>query len=245
MLALLLTLTLFQQTVANLLKERFAGTEFVLVDAQSGELIASQWPDERAPAFVGSLVKPLLLVAHAGSYPKLRCRAGFCWRPGGHGELDAVHALAESCNDYFEQLAGLLSPEQLASTAQKFGLPAPQGMRVSIGRSEEWPIAPLALLNAYRGLIGNPTIYRGMKLSAEQGTAKELQSRGDLLAKTGTSRCNHSPKGDGDGYVMVMLPAQKPAWALLVRVHGTSGAMAARAAKAMVQVIQEGKARTP
>jgi hypothetical protein len=242
MLALLLTLTLLQQTVANLLKERFAGTEFLLVDAQSGELIASQWPDERVPVFVGSLVKPLLLVAHAGPHPKLRCRPGYCWRPGGHGELDATHALAESCNDYFEQLAAQLPPDQVASIAERYGLPGPAAMRASIGRNDEWPVAPLALIRAYRALIGNDTIHKGMRLAADQGTAKEIGSRGDLLAKTGTSRCNHSPKGEGDGYVLVMLPASKPAWALLVRVHGTSGAMAARVAKPMVHVIQSGKA---
>jgi len=119
------------------------------------------------------------------------------------------------------------------------GLPGPSGNGSRIGRGSDWPLPPLALLNAYRELQGYPVIHKGMEYAVLHGTAKLLGV--GLLAKTGTSACSHPRKGAGDGYVIVLLPESKPEWALLVRVHGTTGAKASQLAAGIVRTIREGK----
>lgn len=235
----LFALTLYQQTVAGILRERFASAEYVLLDGTTGEPIDIQWPGPDKAVPVGSLVKPLLLAAHAGNTPVFTCTGRGCWLPRGHGKQNANQALANSCNEYFDAFAARLPQDRLESFVARYGLRGPSVSGSRIGRGYDWPVAPVSLLNAYRELRDHPAIYKGMSDAAIHGTAKALGP--GLLAKTGTSACSHARKGAGDGYAIVLLPASKPEWALLVRVHETTGAMAARVASGIVRVIREGK----
>lgn len=45
-----------------------------------------------------------------------------CWKREGHGTLSLKDAIAKSCDVYFYKLAELLSVDQIAETARKFGL---------------------------------------------------------------------------------------------------------------------------
>ena len=45
-----------------------------------------------------------------------------CWKKAGHGEVDVVKALKESCDVYFYQVAKTLSIDTLAKYAKEFGL---------------------------------------------------------------------------------------------------------------------------
>ncbi len=51
-----------------------------------------------------------------------------CWRRGGHGALDMVGAMKNSCDIYFYELARRLGPDRIAATAKKFGLGEPTGV---------------------------------------------------------------------------------------------------------------------
>ncbi|MCI7349500.1 MAG: hypothetical protein MSH60_01945 [Ruminococcus sp.] len=44
-----------------------------------------------------------------------------CHKWGGHGDLSMKNAVVESCNTYFIELAGYISPEKLLDTARGFG----------------------------------------------------------------------------------------------------------------------------
>lgn len=58
------------------------------------------------------------------------CRGGWefgnryfrCWKHGGHGEVNHLKAIVESCDTYYYQLALRLDIEQLAAAARSFGL---------------------------------------------------------------------------------------------------------------------------
>lgn len=51
-----------------------------------------------------------------------------CWKRSGHGEVDLVKALAESCDVYFYQVGEALGVDRLARYARAFGLGAPTGI---------------------------------------------------------------------------------------------------------------------
>ncbi len=53
-----------------------------------------------------------------------------CWKKGGHGYLDLVGALRESCDVYFYEIASRLGIDRLAETSRKLGLSAPTGIDV-------------------------------------------------------------------------------------------------------------------
>ncbi|MGH9663573.1 MAG: penicillin-binding transpeptidase domain-containing protein, partial [Bryobacteraceae bacterium] len=126
--------SLHDQTLAALLAREFPQPDlnYLLVDAQSRESIAARWPSQRTAAPAGSLVKPFTALAYAAShhfeYPVLVCRgrANGCWSAKPHGAVGIEEAIAQSCNAYFLALAARIGPEEIAATAEQFGLAPPQ-----------------------------------------------------------------------------------------------------------------------
>ena len=53
-----------------------------------------------------------------------------CWKRGGHGKVNIVKALAESCDVYFYQVGELLGVDRLAWYAKAFGLGVPTGIKL-------------------------------------------------------------------------------------------------------------------
>jgi penicillin-binding protein 2 len=51
-----------------------------------------------------------------------------CWKRGGHGAMDLVSALTESCDVYFYELALRVGADRIADMARRFGLGAPTGI---------------------------------------------------------------------------------------------------------------------
>jgi hypothetical protein len=239
--------SLYDQSVSRLLRERYdsSGLSYILIDAPTLRLIASRWDAIAEPVPVGSLVKPFLALAYAQKhdfrYPDYFCRGARdgCWLARGHGPLDISSAIAYSCNAYFMNMVSTLKPEDVDSMAQHYGFSlgqAPSGAAPMIGLGDAWRIDPQELLHAYVLLAAAPRVagaaelLRGMALSARMGTAGAvgLSLHGAAaLAKTGTAPCVHQPRARGDGYVLVLYPADQPRLALLVRVHGVPGARAA------------------
>lgn len=84
-------------------------------------------------------------------------------------------------------------------------------------------------------------VLDGMAQSARQGTGAEVDRAlpySDALAKTGTAPCTHARHAPGDGFTIVLAPADQPQILLLVRVHGVPGAQAARTAGQMLRRIE-------
>ena len=253
--------SLYDQSVARLLAEHYhsSGLSYILIDANTQRLIASRWDQIAEPVPVGSLVKPFIALAygqkHNFHYPTYFCHgtADGCWLPRGHGKVDIRTAIAYSCNAYFLNLASSLKAEDVDLMAQRYGLAigkAPLDTAEMIGLGGAWRMEPQELLHAYLLLTAVPQpagaaeLLRGMALCAKFGTAEAVgrNLRGlAALAKTGTAPCVHEPRAPGDGYVLMLYPADQPRLALLVRVHGVPGARAAEVGGRMLNSVVNGQ----
>jgi cell division protein FtsI/penicillin-binding protein 2 len=204
-------------------------------------------------------VKPFTALAYSGAFPEFVCKgaASRCWLAHGHGRLRFREALAQSCNAYFLNLGHGTAPGVLAVVAAKFGIAAPQvdSAETRIGLGDGWRISPLALVHAYAELAsraGEPRvseILAGLELAARSGTASAI-GRG-ALAKTGTAPCagmgaahhkyatRYATSHATDGFTMALGPADSPRIALLVRVHGVTGAEAAKSAALILREMRE------
>jgi len=249
--------SLYDQSVARLLADRYSSTglSYILIDTATRRLIASRWDAITEPVPVGSLVKPFLALAYAqkhdSTYPHYFCHGARdgCWLARGHGLMDISSAIAYSCNAYFINIASTLKPEDVEAMAQRYGFSigqAPFGAAQMIGLGGDWRIDPRELLRAYMVLAGAPRVaggaelLRGMALSARMGTAEAVSLTlhgAAALAKTGTAPCVHTPRGPGDGYALMLYPADQPRLALLVRVHGVPGARAAEVGGRMLNTV--------
>lgn len=220
-----------------------ADINYIVVDVRTREVLKQEWPDSDKPIPVGSLVKPFTALAASGPFPEFVCNGTIdrCWLAKGHGRIGFRDALANSCNAYFLQLARGVDAHSLAVVAAKFGIPPPdvETPEARIGLGADWQISPVALARAYCELTSRAAeprvaeILAGMKLAAESGTASAI-GRG-ALAKTGTAPCMAQRKHKGDGFTIVLAPADSPRIAVLVRVHGVPGAEAAKSGAAIVR----------
>jgi len=253
--------SLYDQSIARVLAEHYDSRDvsYILVDSNTHSVMASRWDDMAKPVPVGSLVKPFIALAYGQKYdfryPAYFCRgsADGCWLSRGHGRVDISAAIADSCNAYFLNLASRLDPEDLEPIARGYGLSwgrAPHDAAEMIGLGGAWRVAPADLIRAYLLLAAAPPpagaaeLLRGMVLCARSGTAKavDLQLHGlAALAKTGTAPCVHEPRAPGDGYVLMLYPADQPRMAMLVRVHGVPGARAAELGGRMLNTVVNGQ----
>lgn len=234
--------TLFDQTAVRVLQQGFPQAQFVLVDVSSREILGSRWSRLEQAIPVGSLVKPFTALAgRAGTYT---CDPKHCWYPTGHGRIGLERAIADSCNSYFLQFAANVTNDDLRRVITRYQLPSPASNNAStlIGIGDDWQWTPSQTTEAFAQLATDPearAVRLGMLASAQSGTAKALH--GVALAKTGTAPCSHAGKAPGDGYVMMLYPARSPRYALLIQVHGVSGAVASSTAAQMLDVLRNGK----
>jgi len=230
---------------------------YLLLDANSGVLLASHWENSGKPIPLGSLVKPFTALAYAGAhdfrYPIYECRgqANGCWQVRPHGKLDIVSAISVSCNSYFRSLADSVTSEQLLPVTRTFDLESPEANFTGpnlIGLGERWKISPVRMARAYLELYrrrdqpGVQEILAGMLQSAQRGTGAAVGhalKHSEALVKTGTAPCTHAPHAPGDGFVVALAPAQAPEIVLMVRVHGVAGAKAAETAGRMLSRMEE------
>ena len=61
------------------------------------------------------------------------------------------------------------------------------------------------------------------------------------LAKTGTAPCSHAARAPGDGFVFAAWPPEQPRYLVLVRVHNTTCANAARTAGEVLRALRDGR----
>lgn len=251
--------SLFVQSAATKLDAEISrpNLSFLLLDAQTGNLLTSQWDNPERPIPVGSLVKPFVALAygeqHAFRYPTHVCRgtATGCWLPRGHGDVDLTSAIAHSCNSYFRALTAGMTAAEISLIATRIGLQIPsddlRGAEL-VGIGNRWSVAPINLARGYLELLrrrdqpGVQEILAGMAAAAEEGTGAAVNRalvHPKALVKTGTAGCTHARHAPGDGFAIALFPAEHPEILLLVRVHGVPGAEAARTAGEMMRKIGE------
>jgi hypothetical protein len=251
--------SLFAQSASEALNHDFPSRDvsFLLLDAHTGRVLASRWDHPDTPIPMGSLLKPFTALAygeqHDYRYPNHICRGTStgCWLPHGHGDVDLTSAIAYSCNSYFRMLTADLTAHDVSATATRFGLdrPDPETSGAEFaGLGTRWRTSPLRLARAYLELSrdrqqpGASQVLDGMALSARQGTGAELHRAFPFpgtLVKTGTAACTHFQHAPGDGFAVVLVPADNPQILLLVRVHGVPGARAAKTAGQMLRRIED------
>lgn len=220
---------LFRQSVSAALDSQTFLGDYVLLDVGTGRTIA-KWSGQQVVP-VGSLLKPFVAVARKGPYPTLECDGKQCWKR--HGKVGITEAIGYSCNSYFLQLLKDSTADELNPAMQAMGLPAfgpIASPNTFIGLDGEWRVAPEALLKAFAHLDGVKT---GLELSARSGTMKAAGIPG-LLGKTGTAPCTHVKREQGDGFALLW----SPDWAVLVRVHNTTGANAAATAGKILRLVR-------
>lgn len=252
--------SLYEQSVQKAVNQRFKSPaiSYLLIDAQTRNVIAFRWPDSGRPVPPGSLLKPFVALAYAEGhdfkYPVFNCRGSIdgCWYPPGHGRMGITQAIEYSCNAYFLKLAQRVSSHDLRAVGEQLGIsttPRAFTPAALIGLGGLWRITPRQLAQAYLNLVaqadgpGEPPLIRGMALSARAGTTRAIdQALGGraALAKSGTAPCIHSKHAPGDGYVTVLYPAESPRLLLLVCVHGVPGAKAATAAGQILRIAVDG-----
>jgi cell division protein FtsI/penicillin-binding protein 2 len=250
--------SLFAQSAAQALDRDFPSRDisFLLLDARTGQLLASRWRGAGTPIPLGSLVKPFAALAygqqHDFQYPAHLCRGieTGCWRPSGHGNVDLISAIAYSCNSYFRMLTADLNAADMSVTASRYGLEAPNRQTAGAelaGLGTSWQISPLRMARAYAALVRQHDppvrlIIDGMAESARHGTGAEVDRAlhsSSALVKTGTAICTHSHRAPGDGFTVALFPADDPKILLMVRVHGVPGAEAAKTAGQMLHRIED------
>jgi cell division protein FtsI/penicillin-binding protein 2 len=250
--------SLFAQSAAEALARDFPSRDisFLLLDAHTGGVLASRWDHPDAPIPMGSLLKPFTALAygehHNYQYPSHTCRGTStgCWLPRGHGDVDLTAAIAHSCNSYFRMLTDTLTAADISPTADRFELdrPGPEAIGPELaGLGNRWRTSPLRVTRAYLELVRQrqqPAVSQvldGMALSARRGTGAQVHRVlpvPDVLVKTGTAMCTHSRHVPGDGFTVVLMPAENPQILLMVRVHGVPGAQAAKTAGQMLRRIE-------
>ena len=235
-----------QSTAAALARDFSApGLSYLLLDG-NGRIVAQRWEHAERDLPVGSLIKPFIAVAYGRAhraFPRLRCTGGkTCWLPRGHGVLQLREAIAFSCNSYFHQLAANAGPG-FPPAMESFALHGP-----GVDQASSLTTAsPLALARAYLELTrpapdpALTAVLEGLALSAKKGTASAVGTElpgMTALAKTGTAPCTHLKKAPGDGFALVMFPADRPRAVLLVRIHGRPGFVAAGIAGRMIAQVE-------
>lgn len=236
---------LHTQSAAALLARHFDDPDlsYLLLD-ENGEVIAQRWEHVERELPVGSLVKPFLAVAYGQThhtFPEYRCTGKkTCWLPRGHGKLQIRDAIALSCNSYFHQLVADAGP-QFAQALKSYPIAFS-----ATGSAAGWA-RPVALAQAYLELTRHARdpailpVLQGMALSAQTGTGKaagEALQHTPALAKTGTGPCTHTKKAPGDGFALVMSPADHPRAVVLVRLHGRPGFLAAGVAGHIIAAVE-------
>jgi cell division protein FtsI/penicillin-binding protein 2 len=258
MIALVLLSAVFAESISDATMARALDRElnaenaaYILIGVRDGRIVASNWSDPDRAVPMGSLVKPFTALAyaerHGFRFPIFTCAGerDRCWFPQGHGQLGLEDAIAHSCNSWFQQLADRTDAADVVRVLSRFGVHTPSAdvaAETLIGRGDAWKFSPLEMVRAYCELASRASdnaikpMLRGMALSARSGTASELHA--PAMAKTGTAPCSHAMRNGTDGFVVVLYPSEQPKCALLIRMHGKTGAQTARTAGRFFRTIE-------
>lgn len=236
----------------------------VVVDVASGRVLADYHAEvaARRLARPGSAFKPFTLLALLQS-GKLRLTDSLVCRRNLHvgqhdlscshpqtGALQAVSALAYSCNDFFATFGLRLTAGDLRAAFRQAGFASPSGFvsdeavgSIHLARSDQerqlqaigegdMKLTPLEMLAAYRNLAlrrtaadtseAERTVFTGLEESTGYGMAR-LASVADMkvAGKTGTSRTDQGAWSNA--WFSGYAPADKPQIAVVVFLEKGTG----------------------
>ena len=236
----------------------------VVVAVDSGRILAAYHPDvaARRLARPGSAFKPFTLLALLQSGQLRATESAICRRNlhvGSHdlscshpptGLLQAISALAYSCNDFFATFGSRLTAEELRNTFVRAGFASPSGLvsREAVGAVHlaqndeerqlqaigegEMQVTPLELLAAYRNLAvrrtasdmsdAERTVFAGLEAGVNYGMAR-LASVADMkvAGKTGTARTDQGTWSNA--WFVGYAPAERPQIAVVVFLERGTG----------------------
>ncbi len=199
----------------------------------------------------GSTIKPYMLLAglyygvidpayrmFSGGYFQLpgQKRKYHDWKPGGHGEVDAVQALGQSVNTFFYDLAVKLGIDRIHEFLRHFGFGQKTGIDVP---GESTGLLPSrAWKKASRGTIWYPgeTVITGIGQGYMIATPVQMIHSLGILASKGLVNQPHLLKLDTASTTKLPLDIKKEYWDLAHRgmievVNGKKGTARAIAAK--------------
>ncbi|MDR0625158.1 MAG: penicillin-binding protein 2 [Holosporales bacterium] len=115
-------------------------------------------------------------------YHNIRGRCFHCWRwrLGGHGAMDVVQAIAQSCDVFFYNIAEKLDPAQIIEAAKELGIRVeagllpnekPAGLPVLVKKGKLWLGQALNLSIGQGNLLTSPLHLLAMTASIASGKA--------------------------------------------------------------------------
>jgi cell division protein FtsI/penicillin-binding protein 2 len=236
----------------------------IVMEVNSEKLLATYHPEiaARRLARPGSAFKPftMLVLLRTGKLDpgeSFVCRRDL--RVGSHdlscshpqtGPLNAVSALAYSCNDFFATFGLRLTAGELRSAFTAAGLTSPAHLQpdeaagfIRLAQSDEerqlqavgegdMKVTPLEMLSAYRELArrrnaadvtgAERTVFAGLEASAEYGMARLVSVPGMKIAgKTGTPRSTEGAWTNG--WFAGYAPADHPRVVVVIFVERGDG----------------------
>jgi len=250
-----------------------APTAIVVADVESGKILAARGMDVAAHRLEspGSTVKPFVLITLLESgrldpQKKLLCHRPLwigtvrmdCTHPEDVTQLDAMEAIAYSCNSYVAQAAVRFDTDEVVQLYRRLGFDSASGLAEgeATGRIERTgtredmelealghrgvEVTPLELLEAYRKLAlrvrrggmadADAPVLAGLEGSVEFGMGHAAHVDGMKIAgKTGTSEAPGRPQSHG--FFAGYAPAEKPEIAVMVYVERGHGGDAAALAQ--------------
>jgi cell division protein FtsI/penicillin-binding protein 2 len=240
----------------------------LVLEISSGDLLASARLGEasRTVATPGSTLKPLILYfalasGHWDSERRVACSRQLhidshqlnCTHPAAY-PMNSRQALTWSCNSYFAELAGTLSPRELRQALSERGLLAVtgltrqeeaaafreprtreqvqlaalgvEGIRVTLPELAEAYRSLATELAARRETVASKTVVAGLTDSASFGTAGAASLGGVPVAgKTGTAGAESG--GATHGWFVGLAPAESPRVVVAVYMPAGRGSDAA------------------
>jgi penicillin-binding protein 2 len=118
-------------------------------------------------------------ILNCPGYYRFGARVYRCWKKGGHGKVDIIKALEESCDVFFYQVGQRLGVDRLAWYAKGFGLGSPTGIVLD---HEAQGLIPTAAWKKKR--IGEPW-QEGETLSVAIGQGFDLATPIQMAALAG------------------------------------------------------------
>lgn len=259
----------------------------VVLDVASGKIVAQS--DLRVAArrvtAPGSVVKPFVLLALLQSgkvdpEQHLMCRRKLtlagrrmdCSHSPAVTNLDAADAIAYSCNSYFAQVAGRLSPAQLAEALEHAGFTSPTGLtqeadseasgrvaragdleHLELQALGDWgvEVTPLELVAAYRNLALHKLkndlpvaapVFDGLERSVQYGMARTDNGPFGITAAGKTGTAAGAATPQTHGFFLGYAPADKPEIVLVVYLEQGHGSDAAALAAAIFSAYAKARA---
>jgi hypothetical protein len=234
----------------------FNAADGSLLTASSAELSAD------TPIGPGSTLKPFLFAAalEGGLLPRqsVACPARpiaapahtRCWLASGHGQVDFVRGLAESCAVYTRHACRFVDADRyrrlLAACGLQTGLPPRETFRAMdceawMGAAPGILATPRELAQAYRVVfarssaatpvkVGLDLLRDGLRECCLTGTGAPVREQSPLLSILGKTGSGQTADGRPLGVFVGLTPADAPTQILVALVPDAAGKEAARAA---------------